>query len=124
MQLKKMTISEARPLLINQKTQKEINTEALIKAAVNAVEQEGIVFIDEIDKTCTSKTFYSSGDASSEGVQRDLLPIIEGCTIDTKYGPVDTSKILFIAAGAFHSVKNKFFGIYKKQIIKTTIKIK
>eukprot|EP01091_Cochliopodium_minus_P013371 TRINITY_DN4295_c0_g1_i1.p1 TRINITY_DN4295_c0_g1~~TRINITY_DN4295_c0_g1_i1.p1 ORF type:complete len:533 (+),score=172.11 TRINITY_DN4295_c0_g1_i1:28-1626(+) len=106
MHLKKMTIAEARPLLINQKTQKEINTEAIIKAAINAVEQEGIVFIDEIDKTCTSKTYLSnSGDASSEGVQRDLLPIIEGCVVDTKYGPINTSKILFIAAGAFHSVK-------------------
>jgi len=70
------------------------------------VENDGIVFIDEIDKLCKPKdSFYHGADASSEGVQRDLLPIIEGCSINTKHGTVNTDKILFICSGAFHSCK-------------------
>ncbi len=71
---------------------------------MEAVQNNGIVFIDEIDKICKEKNSYGA-DASSAGVQRDLLPLIEGTTINTKYGNVDTSKILFIASGAFHSCK-------------------
>jgi ATP-dependent HslUV protease ATP-binding subunit HslU len=79
----------------------------LKKQAINAVEESGIVFLDEIDKICSSREGFSSrsADASAEGVQRDLLPLIEGTTITTKYGNVNTDYILFIASGAFHSVK-------------------
>merc|ERR1712195_356857 len=76
------------------------------KEAIESVEESGIVFIDEIDKICSSRDFSSkSADASAEGVQRDLLPLVEGTTISTKYGNVNTDYILFIASGAFHSVK-------------------
>merc|ERR1711907_853454 len=70
-----------------------------------AVEQDGVVFIDEIDKICNSPGESQGADASAEGVQRDLLPLVEGCSISTKYGNVNTDFILFIASGAFHSVK-------------------
>ena len=72
--------------------------------AINRAEQTGIIFIDEIDKIA-SKFWYSSADVSREGVQRDILPIVEGSTVVTKYGPVKTDHILFIAAGAFHMAK-------------------
>jgi len=78
----------------------------LKKESITAVEESGIVFIDEIDKICSSKDYMSkSADASAEGVQRDLLPLIEGTTISTKYGNVNTDYILFVASGAFHAVK-------------------
>ena len=78
----------------------------LKKEAIAAVEESGVVFIDEIDKICSSKDIMSrSADASAEGVQRDLLPLIEGTTINTKYGNVNTDYILFVASGAFHAVK-------------------
>jgi ATP-dependent HslUV protease ATP-binding subunit HslU len=83
-----------------------LETVDLKKEAITAVEESGIVFIDEIDKICTSRDSGSrSADASAEGVQRDLLPLIEGTVISTKYGNVNTDYILFIASGAFHSVK-------------------
>jgi ATP-dependent HslUV protease ATP-binding subunit HslU len=76
------------------------------KEAIQAVEQKGIVFIDEIDKICSARDGFSkSADASAEGVQRDLLPLVEGTVISTKYGNVNTDYILFIASGAFHAVK-------------------
>merc|ERR1711957_351116 len=76
------------------------------KESIAAVEESGIVIMDEIDKICSSRDFSSkSADASAEGVQRDLLPLVEGTTISTKYGNVNTDYILFIASGAFHSVK-------------------
>jgi ATP-dependent HslUV protease ATP-binding subunit HslU len=93
-----------RPYLEEQEAEKLINKDAIVKAALEAVQSNGIVFIDEIDKICRDKNSYGA-DASSEGVQRDLLPLIEGTTISTKYGNVDTSKILFVASGAFHSCK-------------------
>lgn len=93
-----------RPYLEEQEAEKLINKDAIVKSALEAVQSNGIVFIDEIDKICKDKNSYGA-DASSEGVQRDLLPLIEGTTISTKYGNVDTSKILFVASGAFHSCK-------------------
>eukprot|EP01132_Coremiostelium_polycephalum_P004869 gene4869-6071_t len=106
---KTVTVAEARSTL--EKVYKEklvVNYDAasLTKLAIKQVEQSGIVFLDEVDKICTPRdSVRSGGDASSDGVQRDLLPIIEGCDINTKYGVVDTSRILFIASGAFHSNK-------------------
>jgi ATP-dependent HslUV protease ATP-binding subunit HslU len=104
---RRMTIKEARPLVEEQELSKLIDQADVTREAIKAVENNGIVFIDEIDKICSSKEFgsHSSADASAEGVQRDLLPIIEGCTVNTKFGNVVTDHILFIASGAFHSVK-------------------
>mmetsp|Transcript_16793 Transcript_16793/g.23921 ORF Transcript_16793/g.23921 Transcript_16793/m.23921 type:complete len:501 (+) Transcript_16793:196-1698(+) len=103
---KKMNISEARDALFQLELDRLLETFDLKKEAVNSVQESGIVFIDEIDKICTSRdTSQWKSDASAEGVQRDLLPLIEGTTISTKYGNVNTDYILFIASGAFHSVK-------------------
>ncbi|XP_055389010.1 LOW QUALITY PROTEIN: ATP-dependent protease ATPase subunit HslU-like [Condylostylus longicornis] len=109
--LEKRTISvkEARAVLANVEFARMIGSVAksrITQQAIEAVEQEGIVFLDEIDKICSNKSHaYSGPDASAEGVQRDLLPLIEGTTINTRYGNVKTDHILFIASGAFHSVK-------------------
>ncbi|XBC38173.1 MAG: HslU--HslV peptidase ATPase subunit [Buchnera aphidicola (Floraphis choui)] len=98
--VKKLKIKDAMKLLIEEESTKLINSEVLKKEAIYAVEQHGIVFIDEIDKICKNRG--STGpDVSREGVQRDLLPLIEGCTISTKHGMVKTDHILFIASGAF-----------------------
>ncbi|AAO27226.1 ATP-dependent hsl protease ATP-binding subunit HslU [Buchnera aphidicola str. Bp (Baizongia pistaciae)] len=98
--IKKLKIKDAMKLLIEEEAAKLINLEELKKEAIYAVEQHGIVFIDEIDKIC--RNHGSSGpDISREGVQRDLLPLIEGCTVSTKHGMVKTDHILFIASGAF-----------------------
>ena len=87
-------------LLIEEEAAKLVNPEELKQEAIDAVEQHGIVFIDEIDKIC--KRGETSGpDVSREGVQRDLLPLVEGCTVSTKHGMVKTDHILFIASGAF-----------------------
>lgn len=105
-QRKKLPISEAREVILEVELEKMLETVDLKKEAITAVEESGIVFIDEIDKICTSRDSSSrSADASAEGVQRDLLPLIEGTVISTKYGNVNTDYILFIASGAFHSVK-------------------
>merc|ERR1712130_113816 len=101
---RKLKIKEAKPLLADIETEKLINPEDLKREALEAVQEDGIVFIDEIDKICTTGDRHSA-DASAEGVQRDLLPLIEGSTVDTKYGNVDTDHILFIASGAFHAAK-------------------
>lgn len=85
--------------------EKVLNKDTIVKKAVESVESNGIVFIDEIDKICTNERDRHGADASAEGVQRDLLPLIEGTTISTKHGNIDTSKILFIASGAFHTCK-------------------
>ena len=83
-----------------------LDTDKVIEIAIDEVEQNGIVFLDEIDKIAArSETFRSGGDVSREGVQRDLLPLIEGTTVSTKYGAVRTDHILFIASGAFHMAK-------------------
>ncbi len=103
---KKLTIKEARDVILEMELERLLENVDLKKEAVAAVEESGIVFIDEIDKICSSRDFSSrSADASAEGVQRDLLPLVEGTTISTKYGNVNTDYILFIASGAFHSVK-------------------
>lgn len=101
---KKLKISDARPLLMEAEVEKVVEARDVEKEAIAAVEESGIVFIDEIDKLVNSGD-YKGADASSEGVQRDLLPLIEGTTITTKHGNVNTDFILFIAAGAFHSSK-------------------
>ena len=101
---RKLKIKEAMKLLVEEEAAKLVNPEELKEAAIEAVEQHGIVFIDEIDKIC--KRGESSGpDVSREGVQRDLLPLVEGCTVSTKHGMVKTDHILFIASGAFQVAK-------------------
>mmetsp|Transcript_8203 Transcript_8203/g.16684 ORF Transcript_8203/g.16684 Transcript_8203/m.16684 type:complete len:568 (-) Transcript_8203:26-1729(-) len=103
---KKMPISEAREVILEIELEKLLEKVDLKKEAVTAAEETGIVFIDEIDKICSSRDFNSkSADASAEGVQRDLLPLVEGTTISTKYGNVNTDYMLFIGSGAFHAVK-------------------
>ncbi|AOY77327.1 ATP-dependent protease ATPase subunit HslU [Clostridium formicaceticum] len=101
---KKVTVTEARKILIEEEAQKLVDMDEVITTAVNNAEQQGIIFIDEIDKIAGSHG-GSGPDVSREGVQRDILPIIEGSTVMTKYGPVRTDHILFIAAGAFHIAK-------------------
>lgn len=103
---KKMTIAEARGVILDVELERMLERVDIKKEAIESVEESGIVFIDEIDKICSSRDFSSkSADASAEGVQRDLLPLVEGTTISTKYGNVNTDYVLFIASGAFHSVK-------------------
>jgi len=100
----KMTIKKALKVLTEEEASKLIDQEEIKAKALESVEQQGIVFIDEIDKVA-KKQESSGGDVSREGVQRDLLPLIEGCTISTKYGMIKTDHILFITSGAFHLVK-------------------
>lgn len=103
---KKLPISEAREVILEIELEKLLEQVDLQKEAVAAAEESGIVFIDEIDKICSSKdAMPRSADASADGVQRDLLPLIEGTTVNTKYGNVKTDYILFVASGAFHAVK-------------------
>ncbi|KGM53130.1 ATP-dependent protease [Lysobacter daejeonensis GH1-9] len=103
---KKLTIKAARTLLVEDEAAKLVNEDDIRAAAIEACEQHGIVFIDEIDKVAKrSQTGAVGGDVSREGVQRDLLPLVEGSTVSTKYGPVKTDHILFIASGAFHLAK-------------------
>ncbi|WP_158804703.1 MULTISPECIES: ATP-dependent protease ATPase subunit HslU [unclassified Acidisoma] len=105
-QAKKMTVEAARRALEREEADKLLDSEQLTKDAVNHAEQNGIVFLDEIDKICArSEGGFRGADVSREGVQRDLLPLIEGTTVATKYGPVKTDHILFIASGAFHVAK-------------------
>jgi ATP-dependent HslUV protease ATP-binding subunit HslU len=99
-----MKVKDARPLIEDNEVEKTINMEQIVKEAIATVEQDGIVVIDEIDKICSPDKHHGH-DASSDGVQRDLLPLIEGTVINTKYGNVNTDHILFIASGAFHSSK-------------------
>lgn len=101
---KKLSVKDALKLLIDEEAAKMVNKEDLKQDAIEAVEQNGIVFIDEIDKIC-KREGTSSADVSREGVQRDLLPIIEGSTVSTKHGMVKTDHILFIASGAFQMSK-------------------
>ena len=101
---RKLVIKKAMKLLIEEEAQKLINEEDLKIKAIERVEQNGIVFIDEIDKIA-KRAEYAGGDVSREGVQRDLLPLVEGTTVSTKYGQVSTDFILFIASGAFHMAK-------------------
>ncbi|WP_343192149.1 HslU--HslV peptidase ATPase subunit [Buchnera aphidicola (Formosaphis micheliae)] len=101
--IRKLKIKDAMKLLTEEEATKLINQDELKKSAIHAVEQQGIVFIDEIDKICKRNGTSSGPDISREGVQRDLLPLIEGCTVSTKYGMVKTDHILFIASGAFQT---------------------
>jgi ATP-dependent HslUV protease ATP-binding subunit HslU len=101
---RKMTVAESHAVLLGEEADKLLDDETVTRAAIEGVEQNGIVFIDEIDKVC-ARTDARGGDVSREGVQRDLLPLIEGTTVSTKYGPVKTDHILFIASGAFHIAK-------------------
>ena len=103
-QSKKLTVKAARALLIEEEAGKLVNEEDIRQHAIEACEQNGIVFIDEIDKVAKRSEGYGA-DVSREGVQRDLLPLVEGSTVSTKYGPVKTDHILFIASGAFHLAK-------------------
>ncbi|MGJ8664524.1 MAG: ATP-dependent protease ATPase subunit HslU, partial [Marinicella sp.] len=104
-QTKKLTIKAALPILAEQEAQKLINEDEIRQQALSQAEQNGIVFIDEIDKVAKSGGMGGSGQVSREGVQRDLLPMIEGSVVNTKYGPIKTDYILFIASGAFHLSK-------------------
>ena len=101
---KKLTVAESYDVLVSEEADKLLDDELVKKTAIEAVEQSGIVFLDEIDKVC-ARTDARGADVSREGVQRDLLPLIEGTTVSTKNGPVKTDHILFIASGAFHVAK-------------------
>ena len=101
---KKMSVKESYQILMNEESDKLIEQDKIIKSAKNTTENNGIVFLDEIDKI-SARTDRVGGDVSREGVQRDLLPLIEGTTVSTKYGPVKTDHILFIASGAFQLAK-------------------
>ncbi|WP_093991274.1 ATP-dependent protease ATPase subunit HslU [Flavimaricola marinus] len=101
---KKVTVADSYDLLIADEADKLLDDETVTKAALEAVEQNGIVFLDEIDKVC-ARADARGADVSREGVQRDLLPLIEGTTVSTKHGPIKTDHILFIASGAFHVAK-------------------
>jgi ATP-dependent HslUV protease ATP-binding subunit HslU len=102
--MRKSTVAEALSILIEEEAGKLIDRHSVHREAVNRAEQTGIIFIDEIDKVA-GKSGGSGPDVSREGVQRDLLPVIEGSTVQTKFGPVRTEHILFVAAGAFHISK-------------------
>ncbi|MFA7361272.1 MAG: ATP-dependent protease ATPase subunit HslU [Candidatus Kapaibacterium sp.] len=102
---RKLSISEAKKVLAQEEAQKLIDMDSVIKEAIDKVQNTGIIFIDEIDKIAGTNKNTSGADVSREGVQRDLLPIVEGSTVITKYGPVKTDHILFIASGAFHISK-------------------
>ena len=101
---KRLSVSDSYDILIGEEADKLLDDESVNRAAIEAVEQNGIVFLDEIDKVC-ARSDARGGDVSREGVQRDLLPLIEGTTVSTKYGPVKTDHVLFIASGAFHIAK-------------------
>lgn len=101
---KKMTVGESYDVLVAEESDNLLDDDAITRDAIEAVEQNGIVFLDEIDKVCARKDMHG-GDVSREGVQRDLLPLIEGTSVSTRYGAVKTDHILFIASGAFHLAK-------------------
>jgi ATP-dependent HslUV protease ATP-binding subunit HslU len=102
---RKLTVKEARKVLTNEEAAKLIDMDEVTQEAIAKAEQSGIIFIDEIDKIASKNSGGSSADVSREGVQRDILPVVEGSTVVTKYGSVKTDFILFIAAGAFHMAK-------------------
>jgi ATP-dependent HslUV protease ATP-binding subunit HslU len=102
---RRLTVESSHEILINEESDKLLDSDQLVQEAINAVENNGIVFLDEIDKICVRDGRSGGGDVSREGVQRDLLPLIEGTTVSTKHGAVKTDHILFIASGAFHIAK-------------------
>jgi ATP-dependent HslUV protease ATP-binding subunit HslU len=101
---RRLTVGDSHETLINEESDKLLDDDKLVQEAIHAVENNGIVFLDEIDKIC-AREGRQGGDVSREGVQRDLLPLIEGTTVSTKHGPVKTDHVLFIASGAFHISK-------------------
>ncbi len=101
---RRMTVAESHDVLVGEEADKLVDSESVTREAIRAVEEHGIVFVDEIDKVC-ARSDIRGADVSREGVQRDLLPMIEGTTVSTRYGPVQTDHILFIASGAFHIAK-------------------
>ena len=106
MKPRKMTVGQAYDMLVAQESDKLLDQDQLVGDAIRSVENDGIVFLDEIDKVCSrSEGGRIGADVSREGVQRDLLPLIEGTTVSTKHGPVKTDHVLFIASGAFHQAK-------------------
>ncbi len=104
-QKRKMKVKDAIPVLIEEEAARMINDEEVKQQALKRAEESGIVFIDEIDKVARRSDSGSAGEVSREGVQRDLLPLVEGCTVNTRYGPINTDHVLFIASGAFHVSK-------------------
>ncbi|HEX3667130.1 MAG TPA: ATP-dependent protease ATPase subunit HslU [Rhizomicrobium sp.] len=102
---RRIKVADAQEPLIAEEADKLLDNDAIQRDAIEAVEQNGIVFLDEIDKVCARSEYRGGGDVSREGVQRDLLPLIEGTTVATKYGGVRTDHVLFIASGAFHQAK-------------------
>ena len=102
---RKMKVKDALPLLIEQEAAALINDEEVKQQGLENARQNGIVFIDEIDKVCRRAEQGGGAEISREGVQRDLLPLVEGSTVNTKYGPINTDHMLFIASGAFHLAK-------------------
>jgi ATP-dependent HslUV protease ATP-binding subunit HslU len=103
-QQRQLTVKEARRILLEQEAEALIDRQVVTEKAVELVENQGIIFIDELDKIC-GPTSSHGPDVSRQGVQRDLLPVVEGTTVNTRYGPVRTDYVLFIAAGAFHLSK-------------------
>jgi ATP-dependent HslUV protease ATP-binding subunit HslU len=101
---RRVTVKDSYEILVAEESDKLLDQDAVVAEAIRSVEDDGIVFLDEIDKICAREGRYG-GDVSREGVQRDLLPLIEGTTVTTKYGPVKTDHVLFIASGAFHVAK-------------------
>jgi ATP-dependent HslUV protease ATP-binding subunit HslU len=101
---RRLTVEDSHELLVNEESDKLLDSDQLVQESIHAVENNGIVFLDEIDKICV-RDGRTGGDVSREGVQRDLLPLIEGTTVSTKHGTVKTDHILFIASGAFHIAK-------------------
>jgi len=102
---RRVTVGESHDILLAEESDKLLDEEQLVQEAIRSVENDGIVFLDEIDKICARSDARVAGDVSREGVQRDLLPLVEGTTVATKHGPVRTDHILFIASGAFHAAK-------------------
>ena len=102
---RKMTVEESFSVLLAEESDKLLDQDKVVKEAIESVENNGIVFLDVIDKICARSGEIKGGDVSREGVQRDLLPLIEGTTVSTKHGPVKTDHVLFIASGAFHLAK-------------------
>jgi ATP-dependent HslUV protease ATP-binding subunit HslU len=102
---KRLSVADAHTPLVSEEADKLLDQDAILREAIETVENNGIVFLDEIDKICARSEFRGGADVSREGVQRDLLPLIEGTTVATKHGSVKTDHILFIASGAFHTAK-------------------
>jgi ATP-dependent HslUV protease ATP-binding subunit HslU len=102
---RRLPVIEAMTILVAEESDRMLDKEAVVREAIHSAEQSGIVFIDEIDKICARSEWRGGADVSREGVQRDLLPLIEGTTVATKHGPFRTDHVLFIASGAFHMAK-------------------